>query len=806
MWTIFFISAFVIAMVMVHVVLGIGHFKDIRRILEASEDPDEMRAVRLRRGLMFLLGMLPAVALAALLPDPWTRNFPQEKLADSFQLERLEADKVAAVPREKWQPFDSLAMRHLTFDRFTTVIRTAILPGAAQEYVAEIPYPFLGRIDFLLTEEGRTVKMGRAGMDFPIDPATHRGLYYSFDFSAASDHERVLYVRIESEALANTSLVIMTEDAFIHARFVRALVISLTLGAFLGIMIYNLALFLSIRERMYLYYLAYQTVLLVFSVTYTGLVMVFLPSLANNTLHLMSYLLYEMLIFMTIPVTAFYGEFLGLKTNFPWGYRSMRFILMLGIPLMPGIAVINLGAASLVTLAYLGVSCLAILCFYLPLIHYRHVVYFILDFAGLGVGVILHIMGMLGIMPANFFVDFSFAFSGVWEAVFLSLAIGDRIQMMEAERRSIASALQGGQALSNLNQLLGRSYVGNYVPREWHVSIVFVDVAGFERMTERMPGSELYQLLSQEMREITLIIKQHNGSIDRSLGDGLLCYFGYESSSSQTQHARDAFHAAIKIQERSITRALKTSGRESVAFPLRIGINAANVLVANLSSESGNDFTMIGSGVNLASRLNAVCSPFHIIVSENFRQILQKSGEAPDRFHEIFVSIKHQEELLKAYECNPFTNVPELFSRAEQAYLGLLGYSRKESRFRISGDASITFRSPYGSFVLSDFSMGGVGMRGNTLICRKSVIPLEIVSDKEELLHPLKESLLHKVLAEVRWCRSARGGFEHGLKFIGLNAEQKDILFQFFNGLFEEEELLATARGNDPDDEVRFGT
>jgi hypothetical protein len=300
---------------------------------------------------------------------------------------------------------------------------------------------------------------------------------------------------------------------------------------------------------------------------------------------------------------------------------------------------------------------------------------------------------------------------------------------------------------------------------------------------------ELYPLLSREMREIGRIVKEHHGSIDRSLGDGLLCYFGYEKAGTPVQHARDAYQAARRIQERSIAQVLDGDTAATIVFPLSIGINAANVLVANLSSERENDFTMIGSGVNLASRLNAVCSPFRIIVSEEFKALLDKGGEPVEALKEIYVSIKHHEDLLRAFECNPFIKVPDRLAQAERAYLDLMGYSRKEGRFRIRGKVKVELRSPRGSFELADFSLDGLGMAGPLLISHKTVLELEFLCSDPWVLAPLRTQLLHKVQAEVRWCRTNGDRFEHGLRYIGLNAAHKEIIFEFLNQLFTRTNL-----------------
>lgn len=793
--------AFHLFVIAVTMYFGIAHLRDLARINAAMQVVGVRKVLR-RRLLLLGATTLPLFAFLVLVPDPWSGKVDIEILDPGVELASWDAAALARTPHDKWRPATTRDLKFILIGgRQHRVLRVRIPPRPNTDpYVAELAYPFLARLDFLLVEGDVEIKRGSSGLDRPFSFAMHRGLYYSFDVPTDASAERMLYVGTESNGLTNLTIQLMDERTFQLATTFRALVMALTIGAFLGIMLYNLAMSLSVRDKVYVYYLVYQCLLAVFMLTYTGMVETLIPILGHENFQIRAYLNYLLILLMVASLGEFYCRFIAVKDNFPWASRGMRFLTWVALALVVPSMFLDLGSAGLLALPFLAIAITAGIAFMLPIINYRYVFYTGISLVGLGVSTILHVAGIFGLLPDNFVLEFLYGFGGVWEAIFLSLAIGDKISMMREQRNSIASALEDGGSLSRVNQVVGRSFSRNYVPREWNVSVVFINIADFSRFTERMAVPELYPLLSREMREIGRIVKEHHGSIDRSLGDGLLCYFGYERPGAPSQHARDAYQAARRIQERSIAQVLDGDAAATIVFPLSIGINAANVLVANLSSERENDFTMIGSGVNLASRLNAVCSPFRIIVSEEFKALLDKGGEQVEDLNEIFVSIKHHQDLLRAFECNPFKKVPGRLAKAERAYLDLMGYSRKEGRFRIKGKVTLELRSPRGSFSLTDFSLDGLGMAGPLLISHKTVLELEFMCKDAWVLAPLRTQLLHKVQAEVRWCRTNGDRFEHGLRFIGLNAAHKEIIFEFLNSLFTRTNLdQLPGRGGDGD-------
>ena len=794
MGNLIFLAITIMLMIGMFAFIGIRHLRDVASTLAMVPDGDRLRSVRKRRQRLLLLCTVPIFLLAALIHDPWNRSDRIDKLDEGIASVSFAGPSLTTIPEANWQEATPRALRAFRFQPSSLVLRVKVpREAAANRYVAEIPYMFLQEVEFLLVEGNREVGRSLAGMNHQMTFNNHRGMHYSFDYQADDKSDRVLFVRIIGEGLMLGSINLFTEEQFQEATFYRSVAIALTVGAFLGIMLYNLALVVSLRHRVYVYYLFYQCLMFGFMMIYSGLASTMMPQLSHGNFFTLSYAMYEILLLITIAMSYFYSEFLSLRENFPWMFRAMRLACLVPALMMPAILCISLGSAGVLTLTYVALILTANTIYFLPLVSYRHVQLYILAFVGLGAGTIIHSLGNVGIWPTSWVVDFMYGFGTVWEMLFLSMAIGDKISSMKADGQTIQQTIREGGPLSGLNQVLGQSFAQNFVPRQWHVSIAFIRIVNFSRLVDITPADRLYALLAEELKVITMIVRRHGGLVDRSLGDGILCYFGYQSASRAANHATNAYRAAREIQLRSIERFATRTDDEAVLFPLSIGINSADVLVANLSSGGTNDVTMIGSGVNLASRLNTACSPFRILVSESFHEAISRSGEPIAEISEIYVSIKHHKDLMRAFECTPAYGSSERLNAAERAFVGLMGYGRKEGRLRVTDAKSIQVRGSLGIYTLTDFSLDGLGLVGNLMISQQSVLSLEILGEASAAMDVLQRSMLQNVQVEVRWCRPSRGRFEHGLKYIGLSSTQKEVIFNYFTAVFAEHRVIQDA-------------
>lgn len=132
------------------------------------------------------------------------------------------------------------------------------------------------------------------------------------------------------------------------------------------------------------------------------------------------------------------------------------------------------------------------------------------------------------------------------------------------------------------------------------LSVMFVDVAGFTGLSERM-GDRVVPLLSRYLDLASEVVVANGGTIDKFIGDAVMAFWG--APQAQVDHAARCCRAALGIQ-----RAIAESGlTDDLGHPLqiRIGINSGRMLVGNIGSELRLNYTVIGDAVNVASRLES---------------------------------------------------------------------------------------------------------------------------------------------------------------------------------------------------------
>ncbi|MDQ5979344.1 MAG: adenylate cyclase, partial [Verrucomicrobiota bacterium] len=153
---------------------------------------------------------------------------------------------------------------------------------------------------------------------------------------------------------------------------------------------------------------------------------------------------------------------------------------------------------------------------------------------------------------------------------------------------------------------------------EREVTILFCDLRNFTGMSENLPPTEMLTLLNRYLDRMSAIIERHGGVIDKYIGDAIMALFGApvaipEAANRAVGAAREMARALDQLN-----RELVAEGKPALAFG--IGINTARVVAGNMGSKNRLNYTVIGDGVNLASRLEgltkdpAYASP--VIVSE----------------------------------------------------------------------------------------------------------------------------------------------------------------------------------------------
>jgi class 3 adenylate cyclase/HAMP domain-containing protein len=161
----------------------------------------------------------------------------------------------------------------------------------------------------------------------------------------------------------------------------------------------------------------------------------------------------------------------------------------------------------------------------------------------------------------------------------------------------------------------GRQQV-KIVSQRKRLTVFFSDITGFTETTDRLQSEDLTKLLNHYLTEMSQIALAYGATIDKYVGDAMLIFFGDPETRGVKEDAIACVKMALAMRKRMVE--LRHVWMESgIENPLRcrIGINTGVCTVGNFGSEARMDYTIIGTAVNLASRLETVCPPGEILIS-----------------------------------------------------------------------------------------------------------------------------------------------------------------------------------------------
>jgi class 3 adenylate cyclase len=192
------------------------------------------------------------------------------------------------------------------------------------------------------------------------------------------------------------------------------------------------------------------------------------------------------------------------------------------------------------------------------------------------------------------------------------------------------------------------------------LTIVFWDLSGFSVLCEKLKSHKelIVEFLREYFSEAAVIIQKHKGVLDKFMGDGIMAFFGYKDTDANDngrKGAISAVKAAIELRNffdemklEWINLWITKTGQQVISTDLRCGMNTGNVLVGLILTDVRDQFTTVGSNVNLASRLESVANKDQIIVSPSTK--IRIKDEFSLRTIPIEKPIKGFEYISECYE------------------------------------------------------------------------------------------------------------------------------------------------------------
>lgn len=303
-------------------------------------------------------------------------------------------------------------------------------------WVLELGYPLIQRVTLFEESQGKALKKTSTGKLFPFEerPIKHRN--FLFPFELAAKETTTFYLVLETVGALRAPLQIYGRDAFIKATVRQSLGFGIYYGAILALVLYNLFVFLSLRDRNFLFYVLYASSFALLQATLSGVAYQYLwpeaPWMNNRMVPILVGFSFFFLVLFT-------RNFLDTPKHAPRTNRMLMvlsgvsiFLFVLGIGWY-GIAANQLSSA-MVTVAPLLVLPAAVICWRrrVPAAGY-YLLAFVCFFAGSSAVAAKD----LGIISLNFVTVYGMHLGSCLEALLFSIGLANRMRVLTEDKRKL---------------------------------------------------------------------------------------------------------------------------------------------------------------------------------------------------------------------------------------------------------------------------------------------------------------------------------------------------------------------------------
>jgi adenylate cyclase len=237
------------------------------------------------------------------------------------------------------------------------------------------------------------------------------------------------------------------------------------------------------------------------------------------------------------------------------------------------------------------------------------------------------------------------------------------------------------------------------------VTIMVSDLRGFTSLAERLEPEKVVQLLNGYFEVMVDVLLKYNATINEIIGDSLLVIFG--APQEMPDRAPRAIACAIEMQN-AMAKVNEHNREQGLPeIEMGIGLNEAEVIVGNIGSSKRIKYGVVGSGVNMTSRIESYTVGGQIFASESVRQL---AGELLRIDSQRDVLPKGSEAALRIYEVG-----------------GIGGTYNLALQGRALALVTLTRRIPLRYAVLEGKDVGKTGLEGTVVRLSKSCI--EVVLD-----------------------------------------------------------------------------
>ncbi|HEX8589105.1 sensor histidine kinase [Pseudomonas sp.] len=328
-------------------------------------------------------------------------------------------------------------------------------PLASADWLLELAYPPMDHVDLYLGDgDARPRLAWQTGDMLPFSSRQVKQNNYVFDLNLNAHETKTVYLRVASHGSVQAPLNLWASHAYIEEQPSRLYILGMIYGVLAVMLVYNLFIYLSVRDAAYLYYILYITFFGLYQVSVNGAAIEYFwpdnPWWANTST---TFLIAAAILF----ASQFTRSFLQTPRLGRWLDMPLRVMMVCAAVIMALALSMDYGVAlRLVTglvLLFIPVVLLIGLAAWLK--GRRVARYFIFGWSAFLVGGVINATMLLGHLPNNFWTMYASQIGSVIEVALLSLALADRINAMREREAQIMA--ESRQDLETLNQQLAVS-------------------------------------------------------------------------------------------------------------------------------------------------------------------------------------------------------------------------------------------------------------------------------------------------------------------------------------------------------------
>jgi two-component system, NtrC family, sensor kinase len=356
----------------------------------------------------------------------------------------------------------SYKVPNLGVTKFSYWLRFSIQNNTNEKnLLLQLTYPLMDVADLYYMNTSGKFTVIKSGEQFPYSKRKYNNQNFIYDIEIEKNTSQTFYLKINATELLLAPLEVGTFQKITESNSSSDLISGILIGIVFVMFLYNFFLYLTLKDIAYLYYILY---ILFIGLTQINLLGYSGRMLYPNNLWLINHSLYIFASLGGIAITLFVYNFLKIKIYAPrFKYVLLLFALSYTIALIVALFDNQRLSYNIIDINALSIAiCISYVCIKIISKGYKPARYFLIGWMVFLIGVVFFVLRNFGILEYNNFTNYTMPAGTAFELTLLSIALGDRINILKREKEktqadALEASLKHKLIITNQNITLERN-------------------------------------------------------------------------------------------------------------------------------------------------------------------------------------------------------------------------------------------------------------------------------------------------------------------------------------------------------------